>query len=320
MALYPILKAYTKFLVRLCYHSIEVDKPYLLKKKEAILIASNHPNSFLDAVLFDILFDIPVTSLARGDAFKNPKVYKILRALHMLPVYRQREGAENLNQNYDTFNECVKIFQQKEGVLIFSEGLCENEWHLRPLMKGTARLAFKTWSENVPLKVLPAGINYSSFKKYGKKIKIHFGEFIEKENFDFQKSDGFNNTQFNNNLRSQLENLVYEIDTKDKEERRKKFGTTSCLRKIVLAPFALLGMILHYPLYLLSQWVSNKYFKNTVHTDSIMLAVPLLAYPIYLLLFIGIFALIFKEIWVLCLLIALPFSAWSYAKWEVRVD
>ena len=53
----------------------------------------------------------------------------------MLPVYRPSEGVENLSENYKTFDTCIELFKRGEIVLIFSEGLCVNEWHLRPLKK-----------------------------------------------------------------------------------------------------------------------------------------------------------------------------------------
>src|SRR5690606_33444397 len=85
----------------------------------------------------------------------------------------------NLSSNYDTFNSCIEIFKQKGIVLIFSEGKCINEWHLRPLKKGTARLAMSCWKKQIPLRVLPVAINYSSFKEYGKNLSLYFGSPIE---------------------------------------------------------------------------------------------------------------------------------------------
>ena len=99
----------------------------------------------------------------------------------MFPVYRVSEGVENLNSNYETFENCKKIFREKGIVLIFSEGKCINEWHLRPLKKGTARLAINSWEENIPLEVLPVGINYSSFRRFGKNVIINFGNIITQE-------------------------------------------------------------------------------------------------------------------------------------------
>ena len=75
----------------------------------------------------------------------------------MLPVYRVSEGVENLENNYTTFDACQKIFKKNKIVLIFSEGRCINEWHLRPLKKGTARLALTAWQHNIPLKSFALG-------------------------------------------------------------------------------------------------------------------------------------------------------------------
>ena len=130
----------------------------------------------------------------------------MLTALKILPVYRTSEGAENLSENYKTFDACINIFKQKGVVAIFSEGKCINEWHLRPLKKGTARLAMKAWEENIPLKVLPVGINYSSFHRFGKNMFINFGEIITKEDFNMMNpmEPGINclTINSNNNLTS----------------------------------------------------------------------------------------------------------------------
>ena len=78
------------------------------------------------------------------------------------------EGIENLEDNYTTFEKCIKIFKQKGIVLIFSEGRCENEWHLCRLKKGTARLTIAAWQQQILLQVLPIGVNYNSFILFGK--------------------------------------------------------------------------------------------------------------------------------------------------------
>jgi 1-acyl-sn-glycerol-3-phosphate acyltransferase len=103
----------------------------MLSAQGPLLIASNHPNSFLDAIIVATLFKKPVYSLARGDSFKNKFYASLLRSLNMFPVYRISEGAENLEQNYETFEKCKDIFKEEGIVLIFSEGRCVNEWKLR---------------------------------------------------------------------------------------------------------------------------------------------------------------------------------------------
>lgn len=291
----------------------------MLKIKGPLLIASNHPNSFLDAIIYDILFDIPITSLARGDAFKWKRIFYLLRALKMLPVYRIREGAENLNTNYETFDTCSKIFKKEEAILIFSEGLCINEWHLRPLKKGTARLSLKAWNEEIPLQVLPAGINYSSFRRYGKKIHIHFGDLINSSIYDSRQSDGYNHSTFNTLLQSQLQKLVYEIPNNNCSLLREKFGKSSLQSKILCAPFALIGALLHLPLYGLARLIVKIFFSKTDHFDSVMFAILLLTYPLYITI-ITLIAYHIFSIYGILAIILLPFVARCFVKYDIRLD
>ena len=167
--LYSFIKIIARLAIKIYCRDISINKEELLKYNGPIMLAVNHPNSFLDAILLCTLFDKPVYSLARGDAFKNKFFAKLLFKLKLLPVYRVSEGVENLEENYKTFDLCKNIFKQNGIVLIFSEGRCINEWHLRPLKKGTARLAISSWEDGIDLKVLPVGINYSSFRRFGKK-------------------------------------------------------------------------------------------------------------------------------------------------------
>ena len=190
---------------------IIINHPEKLKMDGPLLLAVNHPNSFLDAIILDILFKKPIWSLARGDVFKKPFYIKLLTKLKILPVYRTSEGVENLDTNYKTFDACKEIFKSKGIVLMFSEGKCINEWHLRPLKKGTARLAISTWQEGIDVKVLPVGINYNSFRKIGKNVFLNFGTVISKEEILANDTDGKRNLAFNDKLKQELEQLVFEI-------------------------------------------------------------------------------------------------------------
>ena len=178
-------------------------------------MACNHPNSFLDGVILDILFEQPIYALARGDVFKKPLYARLLASLKLLPVYRTSEGVENLSENYKTFDACIAIFKKDGIVQIFSEGKCINEWKLRALKKGTARLAIASWDQNISLRVLPVGINYSSFRRFGKNVFINLGDMIEKKDIVMNSSDGIRHQAFNNLLEHQLKQLVFEINKND---------------------------------------------------------------------------------------------------------
>lgn len=293
----------------------------MLKKNGPLLLASNHPNSFLDAVILDILFQKPIWSLTRGDVFKNEFIGKILSALKMFPVYRVSEGVENLNSNYETFEDCKKLFRENGIVLIFSEGKCVNEWHLRPLKKGTARLAMNSWEENIPLEVLPVGINYSSFRRFGKNVMINFGNIITRDDISWQASDGIRYQAFNYKLEEQLKNLVYEIEKGNKEKQQTLLEKRpSGFITVLYAIPAAIGWLSHLPLYLPLQRITNKKTINNDHYDSIMSAALLFTYPFYLFL-ISFFTFYFsRSFYSFFLLLFLPLTAWCYVQVKGQLD
>ena len=290
----------------------------MLSQKGPLLIAANHPNSFLDAIIMSTLFKAPVHSLARGDAFAGKLISMILKSCNMLPVYRVSEGVENLSHNYSTFDACQRLFEENKVVLIFSEGKCINEWHLRPLKKGTARLALSAWQQNTPVRILPLGINYSSFRKFGKNVHVNFGKIIGQNDIHEDLATGKAINELNENLRMQLRHLVYEIDENDHQKLRKYFYIKqSLLRKILLFIPAAIGFILVAPLY----FPIHEVIKNRAqdHYDSIMTGLLFCLYPLYVLLIALIVLSITGSWYALFLLILIPFTSWSYLQLKSQI-
>ena len=319
--LYSILKVIVRLAAKIFCRKIIINRPGLLNEKGPMILACSHPNSFLDAVLMDILFEQPIWSLTRGDAFLNKRITNLFYKLKMLPVYRPSEGVENLSENYKTFDSCIELFKRHQIVLIFSEGLCVNEWHLRSLKKGTARLAYKCQQENIPLKILPVGINYSSFKRFGKNLFVNLGNIFMANDLDKNLSDGVWYQVFNNRLQEELRPLVYEIEKEDKARQKELLKIEIPLfTKIFLAIPAAIGWLVHAPFYLpIKYWVHKKY-NNCGHLDSMQIVLPLFIYPVYLLLIVLILFFVLKTWWVILLFIILPFTAWSYVQVKGQLD
>lgn len=283
-----------------------------------LLIAANHPNSFLDAIILASIFKEPIYSLARGDAFAGKWINKILGSLNMLPVYRASEGVGNIENNYTTFDACHKLFQQNKIVLIFSEGRCINEWHLRPLKNGTARIALRAWEDNIPLIVLPLGINYSSFRFYGKNMILNFGNIIIKKEVDEDLSQAIPFKKFNKILQSQLKKLVYEIDAGDTEKQKEYFYIKqSFIKKIILFLPTIIGFVLNVPLYFVIHLIIKDRAKD--HYDSIMTGLLFLLFPLYVFTITLIFFFITKNGYAFLLLALMPFTVWSYLQLKKQI-
>lgn len=319
--LYSCIKIIARLGIKIYCRNISINKPGILKTDGPLLLASNHPNSFLDAIILCTLFNKPVYSLARGDAFKGKFITKLLFSLKLLPVYRVSEGVENLEENYKTFDECKKIFKQNGIVLIFSEGKCVNEWHLRPLKKGTARLAISSWEDGIPLKVLPVGINYNSFQKFGKNVKLFFGAMITAADVDNNIGHGRSIQSFNSNLLKQLQPFVFEINAEGKNALQDKlYVPPSLVKKILLFFPAAIGWLLHAPVYYPVKGSIKKMSFHTDHFDSIMVGSFFLLYPLYSITIAAIVFAITRQAASLLLLLIMPFTAWAYIQLKKQLD
>jgi 1-acyl-sn-glycerol-3-phosphate acyltransferase len=344
-------------------NKIVISNREVLKEKGPLLLACNHPNSFFDAIILGALFKKPVHFLARGDAFKNPIVKKILTLLKAIPIYRLSEGKEYLALNDTAFEQCNRILDQGGIVLIFSEGLCLNQWELRPLKKGSARIAINAWKNeriSKAFRVLPVSLNYNSFTHFGKKIIIDFGEPIIRIDVCTPANEAEQIIHFNKLLYSRLKKgilmddntsvvrfllsnitllrntshpisylinlkekltsagLIKEIDNLGEPKTLSltitSLGTNALITMLFLIP-ALLGLLIHIPLYLpLKNFIKNK-TKGTVFYDSTLFAALLIVYPVYLLLLTGLCSIITS---CLCLLplIAVPILALVTLYWK----
>jgi 1-acyl-sn-glycerol-3-phosphate acyltransferase len=319
--LYSFVKIIARLALPIYCRDIAINKKELLKHKGPLLLAVNHPNSFLDAIILCTLFDGTVYSLARGDAFKNKSAAKLLSLFKMFPVYRVSEGVENMDENYKTFDLCKNIFKQNGIVLIFSEGRCVNEWHLRPLKKGTARLAISSWEDGIDLKVLPVAINYSSFKKLGKNIKMFFGDMISKEDIDYKDTHGNAIKQFNETLKPQLSKHIFEIEAGDKTALYKAFCVHQpVVKKALLFIPALIGLLIHAPLYYFAKWLGDYLIKEDGHEDAKLIAFLFIFYPVFLIIVSTVLYLLTQNWFSFLSLLILPFTAWAFVQIKKQLD
>ncbi len=313
--LYRFLKIVVRIALKIFCRKIHVSRPQLLRQEGPLLLASNHPNSFLDAVIIGSLFKQPVYFLARGDAFQKPWIKKLLLTFKTIPIYRLSEGKENLGRNEATFQLCGEIFRRNGIVLIFSEGVCENEWRLRPLKKGTARLAINSWmdeGDGAKLKVQPVGINYNSFRRFGKVLQVSLGNPIRQDDFKEINSTGDTIRLFNEKLQRELGPLVLQ------GEDDPVSGALSGIRPpcsfflvlLTLLP-ATIGLVINFPFYALIKGIAKNKTAGTVYYDGVLFGLLVLLYPVYTLALTLLFLSLTGSLWSWGLFIAAPFSAWT---------
>jgi len=237
---------------------------------------ANHPDSFFDALIIAAHCKYPVSFLARGDVFTKPWHNFLLRSLNMMPVYRQREGKEHLHKNQNSFDASVEVLKNGGVLLIFIEGTCLNKNEIQPFKKGAARILQQAVAQGISPTVLPAVITYNGFKHFGKKIFLMLGKNVAATEF-FKTNTAYQNAalernNFNNHIMEEMTSLF-------KEPPSKKYK-----RPLYLFPIIGIAWFWHAPLYVLIKTFVVHKTKGTVFYDSVLFAILLFVYPLYLIL------------------------------------
>lgn len=268
--IYFLLKPLIRLALRIFCPGLILPNVKTLAIKGPLLICANHPNSFLDAIIIAATFKEPIHFLARGDAFNKPWHASLLKLLHMFPIYRLSEGKEYLGLNETAFENSRRVLRNNGIVLIFIEGICLNKNELQPFKKGAARIAFSSWKEGIPMRVLPMGLAYDSFRNFGKKCAIHTGAVLAQKDLHVFEEDALNYNHFNKQLFAAIEPLIIQ-------------PSIQLAFPLWLQSAASLGSLIHLPIYgLISGFVAKK-TKGTVFYDSVLFGVLFFGYGIFLL-------------------------------------
>lgn len=270
---YSLVKIWVRLALRIFCTKTTVTGGKSLSVTGPLLLVANHPNSFLDAIVIGAQFNRPVHFLARGDAFHKPWHNTPLRMLNMIPVYRISEGKENLHLNERAFQRSKEVLEAGGVVLIFIEGICLNTHQLQPFKKGAARI---TW-ENRRLQgftVLPLGIAFDHFRRFGKDVNMHFGKPLLPQSLLPYEEEARSLLFFN-------QALYEEIDQRIQVPVGARLSGEA---KILYACIAFPVWFIHAPLYYPIKNLVQRKTCGTIFYDSVLFGVLLFAYPLYLLM------------------------------------
>lgn len=245
-----------------------------------VLLLANHPNSFLDAIVVGAQFNRPVHFLTRGDAFHKPWHNIGLRMLNMIPVYRLSEGKEIRDLNERAFQQSKEVLSAGGIVLIFIEGICLHTHRLQPFKKGAARIAWE--NRQLPgFSILPMGIAFDHFHRFGKEVTLHFGKPLLPQTL----------LPYEDEARSLIcFNQILFADINQRIQVPVAVGLTG-LQKTIFACTGWAGWWIHAPLYYPVKNLVQHKTRGTVYYDSVMFSALLFLYPLYLLLFCLLFYL-----------------------------
>lgn len=196
--------------------NIPTDKP--------IIFAPTHRNALMDALIL-VYENVKqqVVFLARADIFKKPLVIKILNFLKIMPVYRIRDGKENLGKNEEIFKICGRILKNGNPICLFPEARYNPHQNLLPLQKAIPRIALPTEAEtnfSLDTHIVPMAFYYTNKDSFLSDLYVTYGKPVRvadyKELYDQDENQAVN--KLRQDLDARLREYVVDIPEEDYDE------------------------------------------------------------------------------------------------------
>lgn len=183
--LYLILSPLVQYGARCHYNHFVVRGLDKLPKRDAYIIAPCHQQALMEPLAVLNFSPKPPVFLARSDIFAKPTIRAILTFLKIMPVYRIRDGKENLSKNDGIFAKSRSVLLDGYPLCLMAEGRHNNKHRLLPLVKGMFRIAGETQRQlgDHPLYIVPTGIDFDEYQEPYSNLVVNIGDPIAVQPF-----------------------------------------------------------------------------------------------------------------------------------------
>jgi 1-acyl-sn-glycerol-3-phosphate acyltransferase len=175
-----LIVALVKVALRIYFQRIEVTGLEHVPLNTPVIFVLNHPNALVDPVFLLCLAPRRVSFLAKAPLFHMPVIGYLVKAMDSLPVYRQQDEGSDTRKNQETFIEARKLLARGGTIGICPEGVSHDAPGLKPIKTGAARISLAAVStgEVSDLKIVPAGLYYTSKTSFRSSALLYFGNPI----------------------------------------------------------------------------------------------------------------------------------------------
>ena len=216
-----VIVALLRLALRIYFQRIEVTGVEHVPRDQPVIFVLNHPNALVDPVFLLCLAPRRVSFLAKAPLFHMPILGYFVKALDCLPVYRRQDEGQDLTKNQETFVAARKLLARGGTIGICPEGVSHDEPGLRPIKTGAARisLAAVATGEVSELKIVPAGLYYTSKTSFRSDALLYFGNPIDVEPVTLEP-DGTPPREAVRELSNRIETALREVilDAKHEQE------------------------------------------------------------------------------------------------------
>lgn len=183
---YELVKAAVHFLFPKFFRQIEVRGLENVPTDEPLIFAGNHQNGVMDPVAIILFQKEPIVYMGRADIFSSKLNRVLLRFIKVTPVYRIRDGFENLSKNDQQIKEAIDVLLDSKRLGVMPEGNHGEQHKLRPLVKGLFRIGYQAEIQlqgKAHVKIIPVGIDYNYYQHSGSDLVLLYGKPIEVKDY-----------------------------------------------------------------------------------------------------------------------------------------
>lgn len=217
---YWMLKQYIRFVDWIVHKEVILLGKENIPANKPLLIAPNHQNALADPMAILLHTKYQPVWLARADIFKNPVAAYILRFLKIMPVYRLRDGKDQLAKNDQTFSDSIKVLRNNKSLALFPEAAHSGKRQMLAHKKAVPRIVFlaeEKASDNLDIHIIPTGIYYSSYWKFNRSVLVKFGRPILVNDFleEYKTSPNGATMAMRDALQKAIDPLTININSKE---------------------------------------------------------------------------------------------------------
>ncbi|BBE18831.1 phospholipid/glycerol acyltransferase [Aquipluma nitroreducens] len=203
----------------LTHKRIVVTGRHLIPKGKPVIFAPNHQNALMDPLALVCTNSHQSVWLARADIFKSKRVGAILKYLKLLPVYRIRDGKDNLSNNEEIFAQVIQLLENNQTIALFPEAAHSGKRQMLPHKKAIPRIALEAEAKNdfkLDLQIVPVGITYSHYWKFNRSLIIQYGQPIQVKDYwiDYELNSQKAMLDLRDEIHRKLVSLILQIDSK----------------------------------------------------------------------------------------------------------
>ena len=224
--LYRLLSAVAAVALRWFYSRIDAEGIGRIPRTGPAILAVNHPNAMVDALVVGIVCPRPIRFTANAQSFRNPIAGTFLRAAGVVPLMRVKDAVAlgetaDRARNAAAFDALIAALREGGVTMIFPEGVTGDWPQLAPLKTGAARMALQARDAGVRgLRIVPVGLTFERKDVPRTRVFVQVGEPIDVDAWPRDDS-GADAKALTAEIDSRLRAVTLNFESSDAAERNR---------------------------------------------------------------------------------------------------